>query len=95
MKKSRLIQIIREEVSAALTEYGQELIYFSPNGPEQTQQHADIHVRKYEDFEAWKVNALQKGATVTDRGDDWIAVMPNQDLLGKFDKATQLGTLTY
>lgn len=95
MKKSQLIQLVREEVSAVIKEYGQELIYFSPQGVEQTQQHADIHVRKYEEFETWKVNALQKGATVTDRGDDWIAVMPNQDLLGKFDKATQLGTLTY
>ncbi len=95
MKKSQLIQIIREEVSAIIKEYGQELIYFSPMGVEQTQANADIIDRKFEDFEAWKVNALQKGATVTDRGDDWIAVMPNQDLLGKFDKATQMGNLTY
>ena len=95
MKKSQLIQIIREEVSAVIKEYGQELIYFSPMGVEQTQANADIINRKFEDFEAWKVNALQKGAVVTDRGDDWIAVMPNQDLLGKFDKATQMGNLTY
>lgn len=95
MKKSQLIQIIHEEVSAVIKEYGQELIYFSPMGVEQTQANADIINRKFEDFEAWKVNALQKGAVVTDRGDDWIAVMPNQDLLGKFDKATQMGNLTY
>ena len=95
MKKSQLIQIIREEVSAVIKEYGQELIYFSPMGVEQTQANADIIDRKFEDFEDWKVNALQKGAVVTDRGDDWIAVMPNQDLLGKFDKATQMGNLTY
>jgi hypothetical protein len=95
LKKSQLIQIIREEVSAIIKEYGQELIYFSPMGVEQTQANADIINRKFEEFEAWKVNALQKGATVTDRGDDWIAVMPNQDLLGKFDKATQMGNLTY
>jgi hypothetical protein len=95
LKKSQLIQIIREEISAIIKEYGQELIYFSPMGVEQTQANADIIDRKFEDFEAWKVNALQKGATVTDRGDDWIAVMPNQDLLGKFDKATQMGNLTY
>jgi len=95
LKKSQLIQIIREEVSAVIKEYGQELIYFSPMGVEQTQANADIINRKFEDFEAWKVNALQKGAVVTDRGDDWIAVMPNQDLLGKFDKATQMGNLTY
>ena len=95
MKKSQLIQIIREEVSAVIKEYGHELIYFSPMGVEQTQANADIINRKFEDFEAWKVNALQKGAVVTDRGDDWIAVMPNQDLLGKFDKATQMGNLTY
>jgi hypothetical protein len=95
LKKSQLIQIIREEVSAVIKEYGQELIYFSPMGVEQTQANADIIDRKFEDFEDWKVNALQKGAVVTDRGDDWIAVMPNQDLLGKFDKATQMGNLTY
>jgi hypothetical protein len=95
LKRSQLIQIIREEVSAVIKEYGQELIYFSPMGVEQTQANADIINRKFEDFEAWKVNALQKGAVVTDRGDDWIAVMPNQDLLGKFDKATQMGNLTY
>jgi hypothetical protein len=95
LKKSQLIQIIREEVSAVIKEYGQELIYFSPMGVEQTQANADIIDRKFEEFEDWKVNALQKGAVVTDRGDDWIAVMPNQDLLGKFDKATQMGNLTY
>lgn len=95
MKKSQLIQIIREEVTSVIKEYGQELIYFSPMGVEQTQANADIIDRKFEDFEDWKVNALQKGAVVTDRGDDWIAVMPNQDLLGKFDKATQMGNLTY
>jgi hypothetical protein len=95
LKKSQLIQIIREEVTSVIKEYGQELIYFSPMGVEQTQANADIIDRKFEDFEDWKVNALQKGAVVTDRGDDWIAVMPNQDLLGKFDKATQMGNLTY
>ena len=95
MKKSQLIQIIREEVSAALKEYGQELIYFSPMGVEQIRKPHERIVNKYEDFESWKVNALQKGATVTDRGDDWIAVLPDQDLLGKFDKATQMGTLTF
>ena len=95
MKKSQLIQIIREEVTSVIKEYGQELIYFSPMGVEQTQANADIIDRKFEEFEDWKVNALQKGAVVTDRGDDWIAVMPNQDLLGKFDKATQMGNLTY
>jgi hypothetical protein len=95
LKKSQLIKIIREEVSAVLKEYGQELIYFSPMGVEQIKKPAEVQLRKYNNFEAWKVNALQRGATVTDRGEDFIAVMPNNDLLGTYSKATQLGTLTY
>ena len=95
MKKSQLIRIIREEVSAVLKEYGQELIYFSPMGVEQIRKPHEVQLKRFEDFESWKINALQKGATVTDRGDDWIAVLPTQDLLGRFDKATQMGTLTY
>lgn len=95
MKRSQLIQIIREEVSATLNEYGQELIYFSPMGVEQIRKPHEVQIKRFDEFEPWKINALQKGATVTDRGDDWIAVLPTQDLLGKFDKATQMGTITY
>ena len=46
-----------------------------------------------DDVEKWKITAMQIGAIVKDRGDDWIAVMPNQDVLGTYSKVLQSGEL--
>lgn len=95
MKKSRLIQIIREEVRKKLQEaYGMESMYYSaPSGFEQMQNRTQVNIQRFEDPEKWKIVAMQLGAVIQDRGDDWIAVMPNQDKIGTFSKVTQLGTL--
>jgi hypothetical protein len=37
---------------------------------------------------------MQLGATIQDRGDDWLAILPNQDKLGTFSKRNFIGTLT-
>ena len=37
---------------------------------------------------------LQLGAIIQDRGEDWIAIMPNQDKIGTFSKINQTGTLS-
>ena len=95
MKKSELHKIIREEIRKALKEaYGMESMYYSaPAGTEQVPA-KDVHVQRYDNLERWKITALQMGAVIQDRGDDWIAVMPNQDKLGTFSKMTYFGTLT-
>lgn len=95
MKKSRFVQIVREEIQSALNEYGQELIYFQPYGIEQIDKHAQINTRHYSNFEEWKVTAMQKGAVVHDRGEDYVAILPSQDKIGVFSKMTQVGNLTY
>jgi hypothetical protein len=79
----------------AIKEYGSESMYFSaPGGTEQISPARAPIVQRYQNAEKWKVIAMQLGAVIQDRGDDWIAVMPNQDKLGTFDKMVNLGTLT-
>ena len=95
MKKSRLKEIIREEIRRGLLEYGSELMYYSaPGGVEQIDTAKPPRVQHFENSERWKVIAMQLGAVIQDRGDDWIAVMPNQDKIGTFNKMSQFGTLT-
>jgi hypothetical protein len=36
---------------------------------------------------------MQLGAVIQDRGEDFLAIMPNQDKLGTFSKSLQIGTL--
>ena len=94
MKKSELRQLIREEVKKAIKEYGSESMYYSaPGGYEQIHKTRIPRTQKYSNYEKWKVTALQIGAVVSDRGDDYIAIMPNQDVLGTFDKLTKIGEL--
>lgn len=94
MKKSELKQIIREEVRKLIKEYGAELIqYANPSSYEQIKQVPTPRTQRYDNHEKWKVTAMQLGAVITDRGDDYIAVMPNQDVLGTFDKMTKIGEL--
>ena len=94
MKKSELIQIIREEIRKGLKEYGMESIYFNhPGGFEQAKRIPELRLQRFTNPEKWKIVAMQLGATIQDRGDDWIAVMPNQDKLGTFSKMNHFGTL--
>ena len=96
MKKSRLIKIVQEEIQKQLVEYGSEMLYYSaPGGTEQLQNRGSApRIQRFEDPEKWRIVAMQLGATIQDRGDDWIAVLPNQDKLGTFSKMNQIGTLT-
>jgi len=96
MKKSQLIQIIREEIRKELQEaYGMESLYYSaPSGYEQLPKGPDVRVQHFTNYEKWEIIAKQIGAVIQDRGDDWIAVMPNQDKLGTFSKLNRMGTLS-
>ena len=95
MKKSKFIQIVREEIQKQLHEYGSESMYYSaPGGFEQIGSIPEIRVQHFDDYERWKVISMQLGATIQDRGDDWLAVLPNQDKLGTFSKRNNYGTLT-
>ena len=94
MKKSELRQLIREEVKKAIKEYGAESLYYSaPGGSEQIQQVSVPRTQHFTNIEKWKIVAMQLGATIQDRGDDIIAVMPNQDILGTFVKPNKVGEL--
>jgi hypothetical protein len=94
MKKSELRHLIREEVKKAIKEYGSESMYYSaPGGSEQIRQVSVPRTQKFTDIERWKIVAMQLGATIQDRGDDLIAVMPNQDVLGTFVKPNKVGEL--
>ena len=95
MKRSRLLQIIKEEVSIYMTEYGSENMYYnSPGGFESMTKTPYSDVIRFDDKEKWQITAQQMGAVVMDRGDDWAAIMPNQDLLGTFSKMNGNGTLS-
>ena len=95
MKKSRFLEIVREEIQKQLSEYGSESMYYgSPGGFEQMGRAREMHVQRFESFELWKITAMQLGAIVQDRGDDYIAVMPNQDKIGTFGKMNQFVTLS-
>jgi hypothetical protein len=94
MKKSDLVRIIKEEIQKELREYGSESLYYSaPGGVEQTRSPQQLHIQRYDSLEKWKVVAMQIGAIIQDRGEDFLALMPNQDKLGTFSKALQMGTL--
>jgi hypothetical protein len=94
MKKSRLIQIIKEEVQLRLFEFGMEQPYFTPAGFEQMNVPREKRIQRFTDPEKWRIIAMQLGAVVRDRGDDRIAVLPNGKILGTFAKMTQIGTLS-
>ena len=94
MNISEFKKLIREEVKQALKEYGSESMYYSnPGGSEQIRQVSVPRTQKFTDIERWKIVAMQLGATIQDRGDDLIAVMPNQDVLGTFVKPNKVGEL--
>lgn len=99
MKKSELIKIVKEEIRKELREaYGMESLYYSsPSGFEQATRASDsasMRIRRFDNVEKWKVIAMQLGARIVDRGDDWMAEMPDRSKLGTFSKLNQSGTLT-
>ena len=78
----------------AIKEYGSESMYYSaPGGSEQIRQVSVPRTQRFTDIERWKIIAMQLSATIQDRGDDLIAVMPNQDILGTFVKPNAMGEL--
>lgn len=95
MKRSRLLQIVKEEVANYITEYGMENLYYnSPGGFESMSKTPYANVIRFDNKEKWQIAAQQMGAVVKDRGDDYAAIMPNQDLVGTFSKMNQNGTLS-
>lgn len=95
MKKSELVKMIRETVRSVVKEYGVESMYFAPSGFEQLGSKPEpARVQRFSNYESWEVNAKQLGAIIQDRGEDWIAILPNQDKIGTFSKINQYGTLS-
>ena len=95
MKRSELLKIVREEIQSVVKEYGMESLDFTPGGFEQMGQRPEpARIQRFSTYETWEVAAKQHGAIVQDRGEDWIAVMPNQDKLGTFSKINRIGTLS-
>jgi len=95
MKRSELLKIVREEIQSVVKEYGMESLYFTPGGFEQMGQRPEpARIQRFSTYETWEVAAKQHGAIVQHRGQDWIAVMPNQDKLGTVSKINQIGTLS-
>ncbi len=93
MTRAEFRKLIREEIQKVIKEYGSSSIYFTPSGFEQMSQNKETQLQRFEDLEKWKIRAMQLGAVIKDRGDDVIAVMPNQDKIGSFDKMTSSGQL--
>jgi hypothetical protein len=94
ISESTVNDLIRQEVRAALKEYGMETLYFgNPGGVEQMPKPERTRAR-FTDLEKWKITAQQMGATLRDRGDDWIATLPDTTVIGTFTKMISLGTLS-
>jgi len=94
MKKSEFLKIVREEIHNELREfYGSGQLMFSPAGFEQMNQKRPIRTQRYDKQEEWEIVAKQLGAVVTDRGNDWVAVLPDDTVIGTFMKTMQYGTL--
>ena len=94
MKKSDLQKIIREEVRSVIKEYGMETMYFgNPGGFEQMPK-GEVHPVKFYDVNKWKLTAQQMGAVIRDRGDDWIATLPDTTIIGTFTKMISFGSLS-
>lgn len=90
-----LRKYIREEIEMHLQEYGAELPYYAaPGGFEQIKQSRPLRKQRFESFEKWKVIAMQLGARIVNRGDDFKAEMPNGETLGTFSKMVGIGTLS-
>lgn len=92
--ETSVAEVIRQEVRAALKEYGMETLYFgNPGGVEQMPK-PERTLSRFTDPEKWKIAAQQMGAVIRDRGDDWIATLPDTTVIGTFTKMISLGTLS-
>jgi hypothetical protein len=92
--RPEIAEIIRQEIRTALQEYGMETMYFgNPGGFEQMPKPTQGPVR-FDDVNKWKITAQQLGAVIRDRGDDWIATLPDTTVLGTFNKMISLGSLS-
>jgi hypothetical protein len=90
-----LKEVVRKEIQKALKEYGVETMYFAnPGGTEQIQiGKTTPAAHRFYNVDKWKDAALSLGSVITDRGDDWLAMRPDNTKLGTFDKMTNIGTL--
>jgi hypothetical protein len=93
MKKSEFLKIVREEVHKGLREFYGPGEYFAPAGFGEMGRAPEKRVQRYDNLERWKIVAMQIGAVVQDRFEDFVAVMPDQTKIGTFNKLTQSGTL--
>lgn len=93
-KTMQIRTLIRKEIAKHIREaYGVETIQFAnPAGFEQLRKRESRNQR-FTDMEKWKVIAQQLGATVKDRDDDLIAILPNRKVLGTFNKLSNFGSL--
>jgi hypothetical protein len=92
---SELRKAIRSIVQQQLREYGMESLYYSaPGGFEQMHTNNQKQVQRFDNLEKWKITAMQLGAVIQDRGDDWVAIISNQTKIGTFSKLNGNGTLT-
>lgn len=91
---NRIRAIIREEIVKILKEFGTGVApYYAPQGTEQIHKQRAVRNQYFDDFEKWQVVALQAGASVQDRGNDWIAQFPNKKVMGTFSKLNYSGFL--
>lgn len=86
-------KLVREEIRRSLKEFGAGMPYFNPQGFEQLRHNAEGRNQRFDNLEKWKTTAMQLGATIVDRGDDWSAVLPNKKVLGTFSKMNYFGFL--
>lgn len=91
---STVTELIRKEVRSALKEYGMETMYFANPGGFEQMPKPERTVARFTDVEKWKIAAQQMGAVIRDRGDDWIATLPDTTVLGTFNKMISLGSLS-
>lgn len=95
MKKSDLLNIIREEIQSVIKEFNAGLDL--PMGDPTMNQSAAAtapQAQHFYDKAKWRVVAMQLGAVVVDRGDDLKATRADGTILGVFDKMANIGTLT-
>jgi hypothetical protein len=85
-------EFLDDIVKNKLTEANSENMYFN-GGFEQIRPLQEPRVQRYSNFEQWKVLALQMGAVIRDRIDDYKATLPDSTILGTFSKINQTGTL--
>lgn len=95
MNSQELLRLfIRKEITKQIREaYGVETIQFATPGGFEQMHKRDVRNQRFVDIEKWKITAKQLGATVKDRDDDLIAILPNEKILGTYNKLSNFGSL--